>query len=61
MTPTEQEKLIMDETEDLQTKLHAYINAIKSTKRGSKIPYEDLITVFILRELAELKINQQKQ
>jgi hypothetical protein len=46
---------ILDETANIQKELHSMIDDVKKTKRGKKIPYEDLVIVFFSMKIAELK------
>jgi len=46
---------ILDETANIQKELHTMIDDVKKTKRGKKIPYEDLVIVFFSMKIAELK------
>jgi hypothetical protein len=46
---------ILDETANIQKELHSMIDDVRKTKRGKKIPYEDLVIVFFSMKIAELK------
>jgi hypothetical protein len=46
---------ILDEAEKIQNELHTMIAEVRKTNGGKNIPYQDLVVVFFLTKLAELK------
>jgi hypothetical protein len=46
---------IVDDSIIIQKELHSFIEKIRETKRGKRIPYEDLVTIFFTLKIAELR------
>jgi hypothetical protein len=46
---------IIEESGHIQEEMHLMIDQLKQTKKGKKIPYEDMVIVFFCMKIAELE------
>jgi hypothetical protein len=46
---------IVDDSIIIQKELHSFIDQIRESERGKKIPYQDLVVIFFTMKLAELE------
>ena len=46
---------IIDDSIVIQKELRSFIDTMRKTERGKKIPYQDLVVIFFTMKLAELE------